>query len=380
MNRVYLPGSTIGVMGGGQLGRMFAVAARRMGYRVHVYTPERTGPAAQFADAATEADYLDENAVRRFARDVDLITFEFENIPAETISWCAFHREVRPNGNVLQIAQHRLREKTFLAENGFPVPQFRAVKDRAELESAVELIGRAAILKTAAFGYDGKGQQTIASRGLDDVWSTRVGEELVLERAIDFEKEISVIVARDPSGNVTTFPIAENVHRNHILDITVVPAAVSTSVAKQAIDIATAIAEKLDVIGLLTVEMFVDRSGEVLVNELAPRPHNSGHWSIEGCVTSQFEQHVRAVCGLKLGPVDLLRPAAMANLLGEIWQGGEPNWAAALEVPAVHLHLYGKTEPRPRRKMGHLTALAATAKEAADAVRLAREKLSKPKS
>jgi len=359
---------------------MFAMAARRMGYRVHVYTPEQNGPAAQFADAATEADYLDENAVRRFARDVDLITFEFENIPAETLSWCAFHRDVRPNGNVLQIAQHRLREKTFLAENGFPVPQFRAVKDRAELESAVELIGRAAILKTAAFGYDGKGQQTIASRELDDVWSTRAGDELVLERSIDFEKEISVIVARDSSGALATFPIAENVHRNHILDVTVVPAAVSGSVAKRAIDIATAIAEKLDVIGLLAVEMFVDQAGEVLVNELAPRPHNSGHWSIEGCVTSQFEQHLRAVCGLKLGPVDLLRPAAMANLLGEVWQGGEPNWAAALEVPAVHLHLYGKVEPRPRRKMGHLTALAATAKEAADAVRLAREKLCKPKS
>lgn len=380
MNRVYLPGSTIGVIGGGQLGRMFAMAARPMGYRVHVYTPEHNGPAAQFADAATEADYLDENAVRRFARGVDVITFEFENIPAETVSWCAFHREVRPNGKVLQIAQHRLREKTFLAENGFPLPQFRAVKDRAELESAVELIGRAAILKTAAFGYDGKGQQTIASRELDDVWSTRAGDELVLERAIDFEKEISVIVARDPDGNVSTFPIAENVHRNHILDITVVPAAVSTSVAKQAIDVACAIAEKLDVIGLLAVEMFVDTSGEVLVNELAPRPHNSGHWSIEGCVTSQFEQHVRAVCGLKLGPVDLLRPAAMANLLGEIWQGGEPNWSAALEVPAVHLHLYGKTEPRPRRKMGHLTALANMTQEAADAVRLAREKLCKPRS
>ena len=380
MNRVYLPGSTIGVMGGGQLGRMFAMAARRMGYRVHVYTPEKNGPAAQFADAATEADYLDENAVRRFAREVDLITFEFENIPAETVSWCAFHRDVRPNGNVLQIAQHRLREKTFLAENGFPVPQFRAVSGRAELESAVELIGRAAILKTAAFGYDGKGQQTIASRELDDVWSTRAGDELILERTIDFEKEISVIVARDPNGNMATFPIAENVHRNHILDVTVVPASISSSVAKQAVDLAAAIAEKLDPVGLLAVEMFVETSGDVLVNELAPRPHNSGHWSIEGCVTSQFEQHVRAVCGLKLGAVDLLRPAAMANLLGEVWQDGEPNWAGALEVPAVHLHLYGKTEPRPRRKMGHLTALAATAQEAADAVRLAREKLCERKS
>jgi 5-(carboxyamino)imidazole ribonucleotide synthase len=375
MSRVYLPGSVIGVMGGGQLGRMFAVAARRMGYRVHVYTPEQNGPAAQFADAATEADYLDENAVRRFAMSVDLVTFEFENIPAETVSWCAFHRETRPNGKVLEIAQHRLREKTFLAENGFPVPQFRAVKTRAELESAVELIGRSAILKTAAFGYDGKGQQTIASRKLDDVWSTRAGDELVLERAIDFEKEISVIVARDPHGNVATFPIAENIHRHHILDVSVVPAKVSEAVAHEAVGLACAIAEKLDVIGLLAVEMFVDQSGRVLVNELAPRPHNSGHWSIEGCLTSQFEQHVRAVCGLKLGPIDLLRPAAMANLLGEIWQNREPDWEAALAVLAVHLHLYGKSEPRPRRKMGHLTALANTTEEAVERVREARERL-----
>jgi 5-(carboxyamino)imidazole ribonucleotide synthase len=380
MTRVYPPGSTIGVMGGGQLGRMFAVAARRMGYRVHIFTPEKDSPAAQFADVATEADYRDENAVRRFARAVDLITFEFENIPAETIGWCAYHCEVRPAGSVLEIAQHRLREKAFLAENNFPLPQFRAVRDRSELESAVELIGRAAILKTAAFGYDGKGQQSIASRDLDDVWETRAGDDLVLEQAIDFDREISVIVARDPNAEMKAFPIAENIHRDHILDITIVPAGVSASVAKEAVELACAIAEKLEVVGLLAVEMFVDKSGHVLVNEIAPRPHNSGHWSIEGCVTSQFEQHVRAVCGLALGTTDLLRPAAMANLLGQVWQGGEPDWAAALAIPNVHLHLYGKHEPRPRRKMGHLTALASSTTEAGNLVRRARESLCTPKS
>ena len=380
MTRVYPPGSTIGVMGGGQLGRMFAMAARPMGYKVHIFTPEQNGPAAQFADFATEADYLNENAVRRFARSVDLITFEFENIPIETVAWCAYHNEVRPAGAILEIAQHRLREKTFLAENHFPLPEFRAVSARSELDSAVELIGRAAILKTAAFGYDGKGQQSIASRDLDDVWETRAGEELVLEQAIDFEKEISVIVARDPQGCIKAFPIAENVHRDHILDVTIVPAGLTDSVAKAAVDLACAIAEKLDVIGLLAVEMFVDKKGQVLVNELAPRPHNSGHWSIEGCMTSQFEQHVRAVCGLALGPTDCLRPAAMANLLGGLWQGGEPDWAAALAIPNVHLHLYGKHEPRPRRKMGHLTALASSAAEAGNLVRRAREALCTPKS
>ena len=375
MNRVFLPGTTIGVMGGGQLGRMFAVAARRMGYRAHIFSPEENGPAAQFADVSTVADYRDENAVRRFARSVDLITFEFENIPAETVSWCAYHTVVRPSGKVLEIAQHRLREKTFLSENGFPLPQFKSVRDRAELESAVELIGRAAILKTAAFGYDGKGQQAIASRELDDVWETRSGEELVLERTVEFEREISVIVARGPAGGTEVFPIAENIHRNHILDVTIVPARIRPAVADKAKELTCAIAEKLELVGVLAVELFVEKNGDLLVNELAPRPHNSGHWSIEGCVTSQFEQHVRAVCGLKLGPTEQLRPAAMMNLLGEIWQKGEPDWAAAMEVPNVHLHLYGKVEPRPRRKMGHLTALANTTDEAVKRVREAREKL-----
>jgi 5-(carboxyamino)imidazole ribonucleotide synthase len=378
--KIFPPGATIGVMGGGQLGRMFAMAARRMGYRIHIFTPEHDSPATQFADYATEAAFTDEKAVRGFARTLNLLTFEFENIPNETIELCARECEVRPAGAILQAAQHRLREKTFLSENGFPLAPFRAVRTSAELVSAVEQIGRASILKTASWGYDGKGQQAISSRDLGDVWKTRSADELILERAIDFEKEISVIVARDPAGNIRAFPVAENIHRDHILDLTMVPAFVPGEVAREAVKITSAIAEKLGVIGLLAVEMFLDKNGKLLVNELAPRPHNSGHWSIEGCVTSQFEQHVRAVCGLPLGSVELLRPTAMANLLGELWRAGEPPWDAALALPNVYLHLYGKHEARPRRKMGHLSAVADSAEKAATLVRKARDKLCKPKA
>ncbi len=374
------PGATIGVMGGGQLGRMFALAARHMGYRIHVFTPDHDSPAAQVSDYVTEADFRDEKAVRDFARTLNLLTFEFENIPNETIELCARECEVRPAGAILETAQHRLREKTFLAENGFPLAPFRPIRSSAELVSAVDQIGRASILKTASWGYDGKGQQSISSRDLNDVWKTRSADELILERAIDFEKEISVIVVRNPLGNIRAFPVAENTHRDHILDVTTVPAIVSEKVAREAVRIASEIAEKLGVIGLLAVEMFLDKNGDVLVNELAPRPHNSGHWSIEGCATSQFEQHVRAVCGLPLGSVELFRPTAMANLLGELWRTGEPVWEAALALPNVHLHLYGKHEARPRRKMGHLTATADSAEKAATIVRKAREKLCPRKS
>ena len=380
MSRSFPPGSTIGVMGGGQLGRMFAVAARRMGYGVHIFTPDHDSPAAQFADATTEADYGDSDAVRSFAQSVDLLTFEFENIPVETMEWCSEEVEVRPAAVIVETAQNRLREKNFFAENGFPIPLFRSVRTSAELASAVEQIGRSAILKTAAFGYDGKGQQSISSRDLDDVWKTRAGDELLLERAIDFAKEISVIVARNPAGEMKVFPVGENVHRDHILDFTIVPAEIRSSVAKEAVELARAVAEKLQVIGLVAVEMFLQNDDTLLINEIAPRPHNSGHWSIEGCVTSQFEQHVRAVCGLSLGSTELLRPSAMANLLGDLWQDGEPDWAAALAIPNVHLHLYGKHEARPRRKMGHLTAVASSAKEAFTLVRRARENLCKQKS
>ena len=365
MTRSYPPGSTIGMMGGGQLGRMFAIAARRMGYRVQIFTPEEESPAGQFADLTRIADYDNKAAVRRFADEVDVITFEFENIPIETVNWCAEVCDVRPAGSILHIAQNRLREKTFLSGSGIPVAPFRAVRSAGELQSALDQIGRPAILKTAAFGYDGKGQQMITAReDSEEIWSASSADELILERAIDFEREVSVIVARGADGEIATFPLCENIHRNHILDITVVPARVEQAVEANAAELARAIAEKLELVGLLAVEMFLKRGGELIVNELAPRPHNSGHWTIEGCVTSQFEQQVRAVCGLPLGATEILRPIAMANLLGDVWLRGEPQWSRALEAAGVHLHLYGKSEPRPRRKMGHLTAFGANAEEA----------------
>jgi 5-(carboxyamino)imidazole ribonucleotide synthase len=376
MMRRFLPGATIGLMGSGQLGRMFAIAAGRMGYRIRVYSPDHDTPAGQFADREVTGPYEDENAVRGFARDLDLLTFEFENIPRQTIEWCADECEVRPAGSILHTAQNRLREKDFLSGAGIPVGSYRAIKHESDLAEAFEAIGTPAILKSAAFGYDGKGQRFIAERpNLEEIWRERPGDELILERAINFEKEVSVIVARGIDGALSTFPVCENLHRNHILDITVVPARVSSAVEKSAADLARTIAEKLELVGLLAVEMFLLPDDTLLVNELAPRPHNSGHWTIEGCVTSQFEQHVRAVCGLALGSTEILRPAAMANLLGNLWAEAEPNWAAALELEGVHLHLYGKREPRPGRKMGHLTALASSAEAAITASSKARDAL-----
>src|SRR5437868_10884225 len=381
MTRRYLPGATIGLMGSGQLGRMLAVAARRMGYRVRVFSPEKDTPAGQFADDEVTAAYEDESVVREFAKDLDLLTFEFENIPRQTIEWCAAECEVRPAGSILHTAQNRLREKDFLSAASIPVAPYRAVRSASDLASACEEIKTPAILKSAAFGYDGKGQRLIERpHRLEEIWAERPGDELILERAIDFEKELSVIVARGPAGEVATFPVCENLHRDHILDITVVPARVSSVVEKSAADLAGAIAEKMALVGILAVEMFLQRDGKLLVNELAPRPHNSGHWTIEGCATSQFDQHVRAVCGLSLGSTDLIRPAAMANLLGDVWRNGEPNWVAALGVNDVHLHLYGKHHPRPRRKMGHLTAVAESAEAAIEAVSTARDALQKPSS
>ncbi|HEY2614897.1 MAG TPA: 5-(carboxyamino)imidazole ribonucleotide synthase [Chthoniobacterales bacterium] len=378
MTRRFLPGATIGLMGSGQLGRMFTIAARRMAYRVHVFSLETDSPAGQLADREVVADYSNENAVRGFAREVDLITFEFENIPLTTIEWCAQECQVRPAGSILHTAQHRLREKDFLSGARIPVAPYRAVRSAHELSAALEQIGRPAILKSAAFGYDGKGQQMIAAReDFDEIWNARSGDELILERAIDFKMELSVIVARGPDGSVATFPACENIHRNHILDLTVVPARVDERVESAAAELARTVAEKLGLTGLLAVEMFLDRDGQLLVNELAPRPHNSGHWTIEGCATSQFEQHLRAVCGLPLGSTAILRPAAMANLLGDLWQSGEPDWTAALQIDSVHLHLYGKHEPRPRRKMGHLTALGTTAAGALAAVSRARSALTR---
>ena len=375
-----LPGATIGVMGGGQLGRMFAIAARRMGYRVHTFSPAKDGPAAQLSDCATAASYDDEEAVMQFARSIDVLTFEFENIPAATIEWAARAQPlVRPRGEVLLIAQNRLREKEFLFGAGFPVARFRRVASAPDLTGAVAAIGRPAILKGAAFGYDGKGQQRIdPGTDLAEIWAGRTNEVCVLEQVIDFEKEISVLVARGRAGETAVFPVCENIHRNHILDVTIAPARIERRVAKAARELACAVAVSLDLVGLLAVEMFVSHEGELIINELAPRPHNSGHWTIEGCATSQFEQHVRAVCGLPLGATGQLRAAAMVNLLGDLWSRGEPNWREALRIPGARLHLYGKDEPCPRRKMGHLTVTAPRIEDARERALRARTCLTSP--
>ncbi|MEO6870983.1 MAG: 5-(carboxyamino)imidazole ribonucleotide synthase [Chthoniobacterales bacterium] len=373
---IFPPGATIGVMGGGQLGRMLAIAARPMGYRVHTFSPDENGPAAQLCDHATVASYDDEEAVRRFAGEIDLLTFEFENIPTQTIEWAAETVVVRPRGEVLHIAQNRLREKEFLSGAGLPVAPFHVVRTEGDLTAALATIGRPAILKGAAFGYDGKGQQRIDTHDeVAEIWRDRDDEECVLEGVVDFRREVSAIVARGPDGETSVFPICENIHREHILDVTLAPARISPAIANAARDLAIEVAEKLDLVGLLAVEMFLRADGNLIINELAPRPHNSGHWTIEACATSQFEQHVRAVCGMPLGATDLLRPSAMVNLLSDVWKKGEPNWSAALAEANVHLHLYGKREPRARRKMGHLTALADTVEAAAEAALRARERL-----
>jgi 5-(carboxyamino)imidazole ribonucleotide synthase len=368
-----LPGSAIGVLGSGQLGRMFAMAARRMGYRVHTFSPDQDTPTGQVADIEVTAAYEDLDAVRRFARSVAAVTFEFENVPAATVAAAAEFAPVRPGGDVLHITQHRLREKTFLEAAGLPVTPFRRVASLADLRSAVDELSLPAVLKTAGFGYDGKGQFTIRGREqLEEAWRA-VGEaEAVLEAFIDFECELSVIAARSSSGESLHYGVVENSHSHHILDITVAPANVSREVFREAVEISRIVLEKLDVVGVLCVEFFLKKNSTLLVNELAPRPHNSGHFTFDANLTSQFEQQLRAVCGLPLGAVEQLAPAAMANLLGDLWVDGEPNWLSAAAMPNVKLHLYGKSEPRPGRKMGHLTALAASADRARQDVEIAR--------
>ena len=369
------PGQTIGIVGGGQLGRMFALAARRMGYHVHVLDPTPDCPAAQAADAQTIAAYDDLSAARNFAAGVDVVTFEFENVPSRTLAVIQELRVVRPSPFVLDTTRHRLREKKFLADNGFPVAPFRAIDGEAALVQAIAALGTPCVLKTAEFGYDGKGQSKITSPDqAAAAWKSLDCPLGVLEGFVRFDKEISVIVARGPRGETRTFDPFENLHTNHILDTTLTPARVGPDLAKHAVDLAERIARQIDLVGLLCVEMFVV-GDSLVVNELAPRPHNSGHITNDACVTSQFEQHLRAVCGLPLGDTALLRPAAMANLLGDLWQDGEPQWDRALADGRVKLHLYGKRSARPGRKMGHLNATAGTADEAGAIVRRARDAL-----
>ncbi|MCA1611040.1 MAG: 5-(carboxyamino)imidazole ribonucleotide synthase [Acidobacteria bacterium] len=367
-------GSTIGVLGSGQLGRMFAIAARRLGYRVHTYSPEYDTPTGQVADVEVTASYDDLDRVREFARRVDVVTFEFENVPFETAAAAAELAPVRPGGEVLSVCQNRVREKAFLRSNGFPVAEYRVARSSGELSASWHELGGLAVAKRAGFSYDGKGQARISSaEEIDEAWRSIGAQEAVLERFIPFDHEISVIVGRGVDGSIADFGILRNAHERHILDYTVCDP--EHPLRAKATGMAHEIVEALGLVGVLCVEFFVEPSGGLLVNELAPRPHNSGHLTVDACVTSQFEQQLRAVCGLPLGSTRPLRPAAMANLLGDLWAEGEPDWPAACAVPEAKLHLYGKSEPRPGRKMGHITALADSAGEALARALEARGKL-----
>lgn len=364
--KAILPGSTVGVLGSGQLGRMFAIAARQMGYRVHTLSPDSDTPTGQVADVEITAAYDDLDAVRKFARGVSVVTFEFENVPAPTAAAAAEFAPVRPGGEVLHVTQHRLREKTFLSTHGFPVTPYRAVRTPDDVRAAVRDLGPAGVIKTASFGYDGKGQSKVRSLAeAEAAIGTDGDSEHVYEAFVDFDREVSVVAARGVDGAFAHWGAIENTHVNHILDLSVAPADLPPSVAREAVDIARGVLEQLGVVGVLCVEFFMTKTGKLLVNELAPRPHNSGHLTIDASVTSQFEQQLRAVCGLPLGDTRLHAPAGMAQLLGGLWNAGEPNWPAACALPGVKLHLYGKAEPRLGRKMGHLTALAHSSSDAA---------------
>jgi 5-(carboxyamino)imidazole ribonucleotide synthase len=370
VTKIIAPNSTIGVFGSGQLGRMFAIEARKMGYRVHTFSPLTDTPTGQVADIETCAQYDDLDAVRKFARSVDVVTFEFENVPSATVEAAAEFVDVHPKGEILHITQNRLREKTFLSANGFPVTPFRHIKTLDDLRFAVGELGFPCVLKTAGFGYDGKGQSKIKSAtDIEPAFETMNGKEAILEAFVEFEKEVSVVCARDQMGSFAHYGVIENEHANHILDVSFAPAIVTEKVFNEAVEIAQSIAETFDYVGTMCVEFFLTSDARIMVNEIAPRPHNSGHLTFGPCTASQFEQQLRAVCGLPLGSAEFFRPAAIANLLGDIWQNGEPNWAVSLQDPAVKLHLYGKADPKPGRKMGHLTATAESGTEAAAIVR-----------
>jgi len=376
MNAPILPGATVGVLGSGQLGRMLGLAARRMGYRIHTLSPERATPTGQVADREITAAYDDLDAVRAFAAHVDVVTLEFENIPTATVEAIAAYVPVRPGSMALHTTQHRIREKTFLRDAGFPITPFCPVATRDDLQAGLAAFGYPSVLKTADFGYDGKGQAKIAApEEADAAFADIAGRAAILEAFVDFEREVSVVAARGLDGSFAHFGVVENTHRDHILDTTVSPAAVPPQTARDAVEITRGILDALGIVGVACVEFFLTRSGALLVNEIAPRPHNSGHFTVDACATSQFEQQLRAACGLPLGATEQLRPAAMANLLGDLWGRGEPNWAAACAFPHVKLHLYGKATPRPGRKMGHLTALTGSAEDALHTVRAARDAL-----
>ena len=380
-NQKILPGGLLAILGGGQLGRMMAMAARTMGYHVRVMDPEPACPASFVVDETITGRWDDVDAARRLATGADAVTLEIEQIGVDALANVARIAPLRPGVEPVRIIQDKTLQKIWLAENGFPVGPFRVVCEEVDLHNSLPALGGRVFLKIGRGGYDGRGQaligfdQPAAEEDVAAAWDSIGRRPAVAEQALELECEISVMAARNPSGEVRSYPTARNHHENQILAWSVLPAGISAELESRAESLAASIIEKLGIEGMLCVEMFVTRKGELLVNELAPRPHNSYHESERGCVTSQFEQAVRAACNLPLGDTSLISPCAIVNLLGDLWLDGAPDFAAALEVPGVRLHLYEKHTPRAGRKMGHLSATGATAEEALARVLEAKESL-----
>jgi 5-(carboxyamino)imidazole ribonucleotide synthase len=359
-----LPGATIGILGGGQLGRMMAMQARRMGYRIAILDPDPAGPAAQFADEVVEGSWNDAAAAVRLAKKCDVVTLETEHIPYEVLEKVEAKGTLRPASKVLRTIQDRLLQKEFLAEHDFPTAAFRAVDGEADLRRAAKELGLPLVAKTRHGGYDGKGQARIRKEaGIAAAWKS-LGKPSIAEAFVAFDREVSVVLARSADGEVRHYSLAQNEHRNGILHTTQAPAPVAAKVRKAAETLADEVAAALDHVGVMAVEMFLLKDGKLLVNEIAPRVHNSGHYTFGACATSQFEQHVRAVCGLPLGDVTQFRPAVMLNVLGDAWTQGEPDWGDVLQHPEAHLHLYGKADARQGRKMAHVVVLHEDGNEA----------------
>jgi len=362
MTTQVLPGATLGVLGGGQLGRMFCVAARTIGYHLVVLDPDSESPAGRIADVHIKADYTDQDALDELAAQCDVVTTEFENVPAESLRYLASKTTVHPSAESLEIAQNRNIEKKFALDAGLKPAPHCAISSEAEVENAINQIGTPAILKSATLGYDGKGQVVINHADeLLSAYQSMGGVECVLEKKIDLALEISAIVARNTKGQSVCYPIIENEHRNGILHMSIVPARVDEALAEKAKQQAASLADALGYTGILAVEFFISTDGELLFNEMAPRPHNSGHYTKDACVTSQFEQQVRMMCGLTPGDTRLVSPVVMVNMLGDLW---EPDWSVLLSHPEIKLHLYGKKEARPGRKMGHFNVLASDVEDA----------------
>ncbi|PYY14447.1 MAG: 5-(carboxyamino)imidazole ribonucleotide synthase [Acidobacteria bacterium] len=375
-----LPGATIGILGGGQLGRMTAMAARSLGYRVQVLDPDRSCPASFVVDSCFTASFDDAHAAGDLARGSDVVTLEIEQISLASLEEAARHAPVRPEAAVLKVVQDRIRQKTWLQTSGFPIGEWRSATRAQELAAAVQQFGRDCFIKSTSGGYDGRSQirlrPSATPASADELWKSLGSRPCVVERALTLDQEISVLVARRPRGEAVVYSPALNHHEEQILDWSAIPASLPADLFRQASDLALQISQQLQVVGLLVIEMFLLKDGRLLVNELAPRPHNSYHASERACATSQFEQAVRAVCDLPLGDASVIKPAAISNLLGDVWLGGHPPaFDRALAIPGVRLHLYEKSVPRPGRKMGHLSAIGDTAQEAVDRVLKARAAL-----